>query len=668
MHDSSPFVKPCAFLDSCGISRFSVDHSRTRCRIKNVANSYSRTAAHNRLVMSAFRRIVSGPPKSFSADSEDIERGPRVPHNSLEDGDTSAIPLRDLYILQETSAPKKVSTEENKQARLMRDISKASRISNADSEFSRVQEPVTPDRYMQAWDKLNNSSSQVPLNENSENDGSLDFSELDSALKQNTDENGINDSRTMSLAHLNPGTSQTDSSSSPSKQGVASASTRLPFSFEKQFQEERTYHHPVPLSSSHRNPFQTAPPLLENVSDEQSHINGSEANSYGNEMNRQSKNSAFTDTFDKLVETHGSSFETGREENRSSGREWTTTSSGADNPSEQPQNQGSRQVSVPGAKQVGSSLAGVSSPPSTAQGVNTSSYKTPTTHRHRHRRSSSDSKYELIASPEKTRTSALPSPLMPGHRKRNTMTGLMSAEDSSFYSDEETSESPFKSQLRERNVHRSNPDHDEISSSTGSAELEANTYREQISPFASSTGLEALPQLGSTSQASLPAPQGSGAHSPKSPTASTGSRAFVQDGVIYTDVPRPVFVHPVYGLNRPWDSTPPRGRPQARADRYQRPIARRESPHLHHIPRPPTAVMLERQKGISGFWLIIFCIIPPIALIFGHGFADEIIRMQTDGEIDAFTDSSKNTALICGYVGTPVVIIIIFVAVFFGTS
>lgn len=111
-----------------------------------------------------------------------------------------------------------------------------------------------------------------------------------------------------------------------------------------------------------------------------------------------------------------------------------------------------------------------------------------------------------------------------------------------------------------------------------------------------------------------------------------------------------------------------RGRVQGRPDKFQRPIARVESAHLHRIPHALTADAVERREQISKLWLPIFCSIPPCALIFGYGYADEIMRIQSGGEVDSFTEWSKMFAVFWAFSATPVTIVVAVVCVMFGSS
>lgn len=138
--------------------------------------------------------------------------------------------------------------------------------------------------------------------------------------------------------------------------------------------------------------------------------------------------------------------------------------------------------------------------------------------------------------------------------------------------------------------------------------------------------------------------------------SSTGSGPFVtRDMTVYTDTPPPIFDHPVYGCERPWDRvrpTRPRPRPHPNPPRRPlnpRPIARAESPHLHRIPHQPTAELLKRHARVSQLYLILFTILPPVGIMYGHGYMDGIMRFHTAGEIDGFRNTEKTVALCLGY-------------------
>ncbi|CAD6589544.1 MAG: hypothetical protein ASARMPREDX12_003869 [Alectoria sarmentosa] len=150
--------------------------------------------------------------------------------------------------------------------------------------------------------------------------------------------------------------------------------------------------------------------------------------------------------------------------------------------------------------------------------------------------------------------------------------------------------------------------------------------------------------------------------------SSTNSRPFVRDGVVHTDVAPPILHHPVYGRDRPWDRIRPgHARPRAQPDPlgrplFQRPVARAESPHLHRIPHPPTPELLERHGLISRIYLISCMVIPPIALIYGHGYMDGIMRFHTAGEINGFRSTEKTIALCWGYGLSAICVLAIVIA------
>lgn len=147
------------------------------------------------------------------------------------------------------------------------------------------------------------------------------------------------------------------------------------------------------------------------------------------------------------------------------------------------------------------------------------------------------------------------------------------------------------------------------------------------------------------------------------------SRSILHDGVVCSDVAPPVFVHPVYGNARPLDcAQQQRDRDQTCLNESHRPVARVESPHLHSIPHIASTEVLERREQISKLWLPIFCAIPPCALIFGYGYADEIMRIQSGGEANSFTDWSKMFAVFWALSATPVTIVVAVVCVVFGSS
>ena len=129
----------------------------------------------------------------------------------------------------------------------------------------------------------------------------------------------------------------------------------------------------------------------------------------------------------------------------------------------------------------------------------------------------------------------------------------------------------------------------------------------------------------------------------------------VQRGVVYTDAPIPIFDHPIHGHERPWDRFKPgplRQMPHPNSlgpHLFQRPIARAESPHLHCIPHPPTTELLDRHVLLSRIYLIASMVVPPIALVYGHGYMDSLMRLHTAGQINSFRTTEKTIALCWGY-------------------
>lgn len=150
--------------------------------------------------------------------------------------------------------------------------------------------------------------------------------------------------------------------------------------------------------------------------------------------------------------------------------------------------------------------------------------------------------------------------------------------------------------------------------------------------------------------------------------SSTESRPFVRDGVVHTDAAPPILNHPVYGRDRPWDLRRP-GHPRPRPHRnplgrplFQRPVARTESPHLHRIPHPPTPELLDRHELLSRIYLISSMVLPPIAIVYGHGYMDGIMRFHTAGEINGFCNTKKTIALCWGYGLSAICILVIIIA------
>ena len=136
------------------------------------------------------------------------------------------------------------------------------------------------------------------------------------------------------------------------------------------------------------------------------------------------------------------------------------------------------------------------------------------------------------------------------------------------------------------------------------------------------------------------------------------SQPFVQRGVVgvvHTDAPIPTFDHPIHGHERPWDPLKPcplRQRPHPKPlgpHLFQRPIARAESPHLHCVPHPPTTELFVRHVLLSRIYLIASMVVPPIALVYGHGYMDSLMRLHTAGQVNDFRTTEKMIALCWGY-------------------
>ena len=147
------------------------------------------------------------------------------------------------------------------------------------------------------------------------------------------------------------------------------------------------------------------------------------------------------------------------------------------------------------------------------------------------------------------------------------------------------------------------------------------------------------------------------------------SQPFVQRGVVHTDAPIPVFDHPIYGHERPWDRFKPgplRQRPHPKPlgpHLFQKPIARAESPHLHCITHPPTTELLERYVLLSRIYLIPSIVVPPIALVYGHGYMDSLMRLHTAGQINGFRTTEKTIALCWGYGVSAICILAVIIAI-----
>ena len=149
------------------------------------------------------------------------------------------------------------------------------------------------------------------------------------------------------------------------------------------------------------------------------------------------------------------------------------------------------------------------------------------------------------------------------------------------------------------------------------------------------------------------------------------SQPFVQRGVVHTDARIPIFDNPIHGHERPWvrfKPCPLRQRPHPKPlgpHLFQRPIARAESPHLHHVPHPTTTELLERHVLLSRIYLIASMVVPPIALVYGHGYMDSLMRLHTAGQINGFRTTEKTIALcwVYGVSATCIFAIIIVITI-----
>lgn len=153
---------------------------------------------------------------------------------------------------------------------------------------------------------------------------------------------------------------------------------------------------------------------------------------------------------------------------------------------------------------------------------------------------------------------------------------------------------------------------------------------------------------------------------PSTPS-STGSRPFMREGFLQTGVSAPILHHPVYGRKGPWDRITPdplRPRPQPEPlghPLFQRPVARAESPHLHRIQHSPTTELVERHVLLSRVYLLPSMVVPPIALVYGHGYMDGLMRLHTMGEINGFRTTEKIIALCWGYGSSAICILAVVI-------
>ena len=96
---------------------------------------------------------------------------------------------------------------------------------------------------------------------------------------------------------------------------------------------------------------------------------------------------------------------------------------------------------------------------------------------------------------------------------------------------------------------------------------------------------------------------------------------------------------------------------------FQRLIARAESPHLLHTSPPPIPGLAVRHMLLSRVYLIMSMGIPPIALVYGHGYLDGMMRWHTEGAIDGFRSREKIVALWWGYGSSAVCAFTLIIAV-----
>ena len=157
-------------------------------------------------------------------------------------------------------------------------------------------------------------------------------------------------------------------------------------------------------------------------------------------------------------------------------------------------------------------------------------------------------------------------------------------------------------------------------------------------------------------------PQISNPSTPNTPR----SRPTYHEGVVYTEIPSPIFNHPVYGRGRLFDSLPARTAcSRDRLDQYPRPIARADSPHLHLVPRRPSTQVIRLQKKLSKQYLWVVCGLVPLSLLYGHGLLDGVMEWHTHGEINGFSDIEKVFALVWGYgiLVTVIVALVVWITV-----
>ena len=153
-------------------------------------------------------------------------------------------------------------------------------------------------------------------------------------------------------------------------------------------------------------------------------------------------------------------------------------------------------------------------------------------------------------------------------------------------------------------------------------------------------------------------------------TASTPVRD--HHGRVFTDTPPPEFIHPVYGRNYPWDAPDISertkydcGRQSIRTRPAVRPVARVESPHLFRTPYVRALESIGHGKKLA-FWLTIaFCVVPCFAIIPCSRFGDIAVDWISRGEVECVPSGHKRAAGVVFVVGTPLLIAVIMLIVYF---
>ena len=450
--------------------------------------------------------------------------------------------------------------------------------------------------------------------------------------------------------------------------------------------EDNTYRHPKPLPEGHLNPFTSSPPAMKpsRNSTEASIDDQIEAIEKPETESPVADRTALTDEFDQLVHRYGScgaGGETFTSETSSSGLpdqsrsvltnldvQDTTKASATthivghveeDSTPEAQDRKGSfAKVTIlgskgnvtgtpegTGAREVGSSLAGLSSPlqfssppyqasidyaqtnppsPSPSEQIRTfeSPWRSPSvtfqvrprnldsSPRNRRRRSSSESNYKINALPTAASTSARESPGALGHRKANSMAGLLSKGVQSPLIEEPPVNPQVPPKVKDRKSHHSLFPNDLLSSSSQCASTILRHVKGTLtsSPF----------------NHNIPA------------------TVLRPDGLIEEHPKRVIIGH------GSWASRVPHDEPGSAA-------------LLYYLLEPKILDLQRRQKRISTFWLTVIGVLPPAAIGIGHGYFDELIHWHTNGEIYGFSEKSKVAALYWGYGVSSVSVIILIV-------